>query len=422
MPATPPTTEPTGPAPQLPTLRQLLARVHLRLILFAVTLAAASLMVSGVLVIRNYAQQNLNLLAKTVAYTVEPAVVFEDRQAINDGMVSVAAISTVNAVEVRDPSGRVLASWHNQHGAMRGLLVDTVNRLIWPDPAIAQVKRGDQVLAQVRVYGSSGGMLRYLAAALLIALACIGLTVFAARILARRLQRDVIDPLDHVAAVAHAVRSDRAFEKRVPASGIAEIDHFGQDFNALLAELQGWHAGLTSENAELQRLATHDDLTGLGNRGLFERQLREAVGEAQRNDGSIALIHLDVDHFKQVNDLYGHDSGDAALIAVGERLRGAIRVHDAAFRLGGDEFAVLLIHFQSHDQVDSVVSRIRHAMESPFRMPSGLDTIATLSVGVALFPGDGSTAEELLRSAASAMYREKKLRRDGGPEGTIQNA
>ena len=412
---------PSTPA-SLPSLRELLARVHLRLILFAVTLAAASLMVSGVLVIRNYAQQNLNLLARTVAYTVEPAVVFEDRQAINDGMTSVAANGSVNTVEVRDPAGQVLASWHNPHGMMRGTLVDTVNQVIWPVPAVSQVKRGDTVLAEVRVYGNSGGMLRYIAAALMIALACIILTVFAARILARRLQRDVIDPLDHVADVAHAVRRDRAFERRVPASGIAEIDHFGQDFNALLAELQGWHAGLTSENAELQRRATHDDLTGLGNRGLFEQRLREAVDQTQRKGASTALLYLDVDHFKQVNDQHGHDSGDAALIAVGERLRGAIRAHDAAFRLGGDEFAVLLTHFQSRDQVDGVVARIRHAMESPFRMPSGLDTIATLSVGVAVFPADGTSAEELLRSADSAMYREKKARRDGDPEGATQNA
>ena len=411
-----------GAPPPLPSLRELLARVHLRLILFAVTLAAASLMVSGVLVIRNYAQQNLQLIAKTAAYTVEPAVVFEDRQAINDGMVSVAANGSVNAVEVRDPKGQVLASWRNPHGTMRGLIVDSVNRVIWPVPAVAQVKRGDTVLAEVRVYGNSGGILRYLAAAFTIALACVALTVFAARILARRLQRDVVDPLDHVAEVAHAVRRDRAFERRVPASGIAEIDHFGQDFNALLAELQGWHAGLTSENAELQRRATHDDLTGLGNRALFEQRLREAVDQAQSKAANVALLYLDVDHFKLVNDQHGHDSGDAALIAVGERLRSAIRTHDAAFRLGGDEFAVLLTHFSKAEHIDGVVNRIRLAMEHPFRMPSGLDTIATLSVGVAVFPADGASAEELLRSADSAMYREKKTRRDGDPEGAIQNA
>ena len=408
--------------PPLPSLRQLLARVHLRLILFAVTLAAASLMVSGVLVIRNYAQQNLNLIAKTVAYTVEPAVLFEDRQAIADGMVSVAAIGSVDTVEVRDPQGGVLAVWRNPHGLLRGVLVNGANQLIWPKPALSQVKRGDAVLAEVRVYGNSGGMLRYIAAALLIALACIVLTVFAARILARRLQRDVIDPLDHVAMVAHAVRRDRAFEKRVPASGIAEIDYFGQDFNALLAELQGWHAGLTSENAELHRLATHDVLTGLGNRALFERRLGAAVDEAQQRGASAALLYLDVDHFKQVNDTHGHDSGDAALIAVGERLRGAIRQHDAAFRLGGDEFAVLLTQFQSADHIDAVVTRIRQAMECPFRMPSGLDTIATLSVGVAVFPKDGNSAEELLRNADSAMYQEKKQRRQDRAEGASENA
>ena len=406
----------------LPTLRDLLARVHLRLILFAVVLAAASLMVSGVLVIRNYAQRNLELIARTTAYTVEPAVLFEDRQAITEGVISVAAAGTVDKVEVRDAKGQMLGGWSNPHGLLRGQIVHVANALIWPDPAVAQVKRGDAVMAEVRVYGNSGGILRYMAAALVISLVCVALTVVATRILARRLQRDVIDPLDHVGKVAHLVREERAFEKRVPASGIAEIDRFGQDFNALLAELQGWHAGLTSENAELQRRATHDGLTGLGNRVLFDQVLGEAIAESQRSGVPFALIYLDVDRFKQVNDEHGHSSGDTALIAVGERLRAAIRHVDSAFRLGGDEFAIVLAPFYNRAHVDGVVGRIRLAMENPFRMADGQITTASLSVGVAVFPEDGASAEELLGQADSAMYRDKRSRQNGDPEGASEDA
>jgi diguanylate cyclase (GGDEF)-like protein len=410
------------PATRLPTLRDLLARAHLRLILFTVVLASASLMLSGVLVIRAYAQRNLELMAHTVAYTVEPAIVFQDRQAILDGMTSVGAAKGIDRLEVCDPAGKTLARWDRPHADLRGWLVTTANAFIWPEPARADVTQGGAVIARVKVYGNSGGILRYMLAAIVIALACVGLTVLATRILARRLQNEVIAPLDHVAEVAHAVRQERAFEKRVPASGIAEIDRFGQDFNALLAELQGWHAGLTSENAELQRRATHDRLTGLGNRALFDQALTNAVAESRRNDTPFALLYLDVDRFKQVNDAFGHDSGDAVLIAVGERLRASIRHIDAAFRLGGDEFGVVLAPLFDRGHIDGLVERIRAAMVEPFRMPNGQLGAASLSVGVAVFPDDGASAEQLLSHADTAMYRDKQNRPQADCERTDDDA
>ena len=394
--------------PALPTLRDLLSRAHLRLILFAVLLATLSLVLSGGLVIRNYAQRNLELVARTVAYTVEPAVLFEDRDAICEGIVSVAAGRGVERVEVRDASGRMLAEWNNPQTGALAAISRAANAVFWPDPAIDQVHRGEQHIAEVRIYGNSEGILRYALAGTIIALVCLGLTVIATRILARRLQSEVVRPLEHVAEVAHAVRKDRAFERRVPASGIAEIDRFGQDFNSLLAELQGWHAGLTSENRELAWRASHDGLTGLGNRELFDTTLTEAIARAQRNGEVFALLYLDVDHFKAINDSHGHQSGDAALIAVADRLRGAIRQQDLAFRLGGDEFAVVLGALQERDHIWKVLERVRSAMDRPYRLPSGISATFKVSAGVALFPDDGETAQDLLHKADSGMYRDKR--------------
>lgn len=397
------------PAPaQLPTLRELLARVHLRLILFAVVLAAASLVVSGLIVIRSYAERNLELAARTISYTIEPAVVFGDRQAMQEAMSSTAANASIDRVEVVDPAGAVMARWDHPHGGMGSWFEHAANDVIWPKPSAGRIERAGSLLAEVRVYGSSAGILSYALSGLIISLACVGLTVVATRILAHRLQRDVIDPLDHVAEVAHAVRRDRAFERRVPSSGIAEIDRFGQDFNALLAELQGWHAGLTSENAELARMANHDPLTGLGNRALFEQRLGLAMSEAVRTEQAFAVLFLDIDNFKQINDAHGHESGDAALIAVGERLRSAIRQIDQAFRLGGDEFAALLAPVQDRTHVEGVVARIKQVMDQPFRLPSGTTVTSHLSVGVAIYPDDGGSQQDLLRLADAEMYKEKK--------------
>ena len=410
---------PATQTPPLPTLRQLLARVHLRLILFAVSLAAASMVVSGVIVIRNHAHRNLELIARTVGYSVEPAVVFDDRQAIRDAMVPVVALAGVGRVEVRSASGEVLADWDPPQAGFNAGMARAADRLFWPRPTVHRMQRDGATIAEVRISGNSTSILRYALSGAIIALSCIILTVFATRILARRLQRDLIDPLDHVAEVAHAVRRDRAFEKRVPASGIAEIDRFGQDFNALLAELQGWHAGLTSENAELTRRASHDGLTGLGNRALFEQSLGEAIGASQNGGESFAVLYLDVDDFKATNDRHGHDSGDAALIAVAERLRNSIRPVDRAYRLGGDEFALLLAPFEDCSHIDGVLARIRLAMEQPFRLPSGLFATSTLSIGVAVYPDDGQSPQDLLRCADAEMYKHKKRFQTDESEGDV---
>lgn len=397
-------------AARLLTIREMLGRVHLRLILFAVLLAAASLTLSGGLVIRSYAQRNLDLVARTVAYTVEPAVVFDDRQAILDGIASVADSGGVRQVEVRDPAGRVLATWTNPRAGLPDWLLATGNRLLWRLPATASLVHSGTRIGEVRITGNPEALLRFALAGAIIALTTLALTVIATRILARRLQRDVIGPLEHVAEVAHAVRTERSFDRRVPVAGIAEIDRFGQDFNALLAELQGWHATLTRENAELAERVLLDPLTGLGNRAAFEAALPRAVTAAVTTSQSFAVLYCDVDRFKAINDAHGHEAGDAVLMAIGQRLRAVLRQDDQAFRLGGDEFVILLAPVGGDDVVGRIAARLGQAMTAPIMLLNGHAVATGLSIGVATYPDDGLSPEELLRRADRAMYDEKRAR------------
>jgi diguanylate cyclase len=304
----------------------------------------------------------------------------------------------------------VLSDWINPRSGLPEGLRTLSNRLLWPEPAQAAVLRGGNRIAEVRITGNPEGLLRFALAGMIISICTLGLTVVAARILAERLQRDVVGPLEHVAEVAHAVRTERAFHRRVPLAGIAEIDRFSQDFNALLAELQGWHASMTREHAELAERALLDPLTGLGNRAAFEVALADAVERAVKSGTSLAVLYCDVDRFKAINDSHGHAAGDAVLVAIARRLGEAVRSDDRAFRLGGDEFVVLLGAVTSQQTAVQLALRIERAVAAPIDLPGGKTVETGLSIGAATYPDDGMSPQALLRRADAAMYQDKRTR------------
>jgi diguanylate cyclase (GGDEF)-like protein len=157
---------------------------------------------------------------------------------------------------------------------------------------------------------------------------------------------------------------------------------------------------------ELHFQATHDALTGLVNRQGFGGRADGALERARTGEGPLALVFIDLDHFKRVNDTGGHEAGDALLAAVAERLRGRVRGGDFVARLGGDEFAVVVSGLRSADELSAAMNRLRDAFADPFSV-GGERVQIEASVGGALWPRDGQTLTELVRRADAAMYREK---------------
>ncbi len=156
----------------------------------------------------------------------------------------------------------------------------------------------------------------------------------------------------------------------------------------------------------LQYLAAHDVLTGLANRRFFEDQLDSVIARAIESDHQVAMILLDIDKFKQINDGYGHRFGDLLLRKVGERIQNALRLLDTVARLGGDEFAILVPRFESLDDVRTVASRVIESVRAPLTIDS-VDVDVTTSAGVALFPDHAEDALGVIRCADSAMYQVK---------------
>ncbi|MBC3964043.1 diguanylate cyclase domain-containing protein [Pseudomonas simiae] len=167
---------------------------------------------------------------------------------------------------------------------------------------------------------------------------------------------------------------------------------------------------IDEERAAMQQLAFHDALTGLPNRLLFLNLLNQAINGAIKYKQPLALMFIDLDHFKSINDTLGHACGDRLLVAVAERLGQSVRRSDVVARLCGDEFAILISGVDQIDQLEPLANKLVAAIHQPFMVDNHRIETA-ISIGISLFHGDGSSVDDLLAQADSAMYQAK---RNGG--------
>ena len=161
----------------------------------------------------------------------------------------------------------------------------------------------------------------------------------------------------------------------------------------------------------LEHEATHDPLTGLANRVLFYRRLEEAIVHAAEEGFSLAVLYVDLDDFKQVNDMHGHAVGDILLQAVALRLRHVVRVADTAARLGGDEFALLFVGVKESDECLSLYWKVEQEVGLPLDI-GDVRLRPSCSIGYALYPSDGGSLDTLLNTADTRMYQEKRARKE----------
>lgn len=156
-----------------------------------------------------------------------------------------------------------------------------------------------------------------------------------------------------------------------------------------------------------QYLATHDPLTGVPNRALFQDRLAQAIAAASRYGTTLAVLFLDLDEFKPVNDSLGHSAGDRLLQEVAQRIAGIVRKSDTAARIGGDEFGVILSRIAKPSDAARVADNLLERIAEPVRLGRS-ERCVHASIGIAIFPGDGELADTLVRNADVAMYAAKE--------------
>ena len=389
------------------TLQKLLSRFHFGITLFAVALSGLTILLAGVTALRGYADRNMELAAQLGAYGVEPALVFNDPQAVREGLEPLTRIPGIARLRVLNDVGRPVTEWTSPAADPAPVLT----RIFFPRPFAVTVQRNGSAIGTIEVWGDSSTLIDYVRLGLLAGLGCLLITAFGTIFLARRFEYELVKPLNEIATVAHDVRLHRRFDKRVQPLGIAELDRLGGDINALLDELQGWQGNMESERALLAHRASHDTLTAMPNRDAFDTELAQRIQSAETRGDRFALLFIDADNFKEANDNFGHAAGDAVLVALSACIKDTLRKGDFAARIGGDEFVVIIDPLDGNALPESLAGRIHNCVAQPVELPGGGTYRVAVSVGVAVYPDNGINATALLTAADAAMYADKLTHR-----------
>jgi diguanylate cyclase (GGDEF)-like protein len=207
---------------------------------------------------------------------------------------------------------------------------------------------------------------------------------------------NLIGAVNVLVDISERKRAEEELERRV-AERTAELAHANEQLRCHIAERRALER-------QLEHKASHDHLTDLPNQASFYEHLGRALARAKRQSGKVALLYLDLDNFKLVNDSLGHQTGDRVLVAVAEHLKGCLRGADTVARLGGDEFAVLLEDVADESEAVGFAKRFLRQLRAPLDLRE-YQLYATASIGIAI--GSEETPEELVRAADLAMYRVK---------------
>ncbi|HET6537508.1 MAG TPA: diguanylate cyclase [Sphingopyxis sp.] len=389
--------------PARATLHSILAQFHFYITLLAVTLAWLAIMIAGIIVLRSYGSQNLELAAQLASYGAEPGLVFVDPEAIQEAVRPLLDNDGVARLRISDSAGKALMDAMSEKPDPS----PRMTQLIMPAPAVASIYHNGISIGQVKVWADSSSIIAFARIGFLAGLGCLAITIVGTLILRRRLERDLIQPLSAMTDVVHDVRLHRRFDQRIKPVDIAELDRLGSDINALFDELHGWQGHIEDERALWTHRAMHDTLTSLPNRAAFDEQLTARIERAEKRSSSFALIFIDADNFKQANDAYGHMIGDQVLMVLAERIKSALRKDDFAARLGGDEFVIIFDPVSETAPIEDFVERLRKRIETPISLATHGLYSASVSIGMANYPKDGLAAEDILTAADAAMYADK---------------
>ncbi|WP_417503684.1 EAL domain-containing protein [Marinomonas gallaica] len=201
------------------------------------------------------------------------------------------------------------------------------------------------------------------------------------------------------------------FDNPIDLNRTDEWDVIESAFNRMASRLKKTYLDLENERSKLHTLAHQDPLTGLANRLLIYKSIDTAISEAKRSHQHFALLYLDIDHFKTVNDSMGHSAGDVLLQEVSQRLSNLVEPSDMVSRLGGDEFMMLVHSTQNITEASMLAEAVNEALRQPFLIDNETVFVGS-SVGVCLYPDHGDSTETLVRNADTAMYHAKRGGRD----------
>ncbi|NMG77377.1 putative bifunctional diguanylate cyclase/phosphodiesterase [Aromatoleum diolicum] len=385
--------------------------IPVKLWIFNVLTALIAGVVSAVLLILivwrveyGEAQRDAEIKAAIIAENALPALQFRDNRTADEILAGLARDGAVLDARIVEANGQVFARFTPpDDSGQRDVSEDTLQVAV-------PMSAGGERLATLEVISDtttvSDQIVTYIAA--------LGLATAVALIVGSfivvRLQRAITDPLAELTHLMGEVSGSRDLSRRARVPNRDELGQLSDSFNRMIDQIDQRNTALGLELAErlraeerLEHLAHHDPVTGLPNRHFFRKRTGDLTRGKALAEGSMALLFVDLDNFKYINDTFGHDCGDQLLVAVAERLLACVRAHDMVVRFGGDEFVVLLDRIGDSAQAQRLGEKLLETIVRPFDLADACFYV-TCSIGVAVAPEHAANFDELLRKSDAAMY------------------
>jgi diguanylate cyclase (GGDEF)-like protein len=391
------------------TLSEHIGRAQLLVFAAAVVLATLGASIVGYHYLHQQTYAHLNNLAQITALEAQAALIFHDDAAAEEVLHNIPAEEGVTRAELFDAQGKLKARVINMPRGLLGQLAGNFDG----EQVSANVIADRKSVGQVRLQGGEGPLLNAFFGLILADIMVVTFVGLFSYVVSRRNTRRIAQPLTQLRTLMQRATEQQDYTQRAPAAEIAEVDDLRVQFNGLLDEIVQRDQALRANNQVLRRLAFHDPLTGLPNRAMFEPALTATLSECAANGSKAALLYLDIDSFKTINDTFGHDIGDQLLTTIADRLRVWLPEGAMAARLGGDEFVLLIAPLPAaseHGEAGTVklIHALRATLERPVRLPDCI-IHPGVSIGVAVYPDTATSAEALLQSSDKSMYQMKGL-------------
>ena len=413
----------------LPLRRKLLV-MSLLLSSFSITSLSTTFLVNEFIDYREYISTDIKVQAHIIAKNIASPLIFQDHRSARDILEGLKSSQRIQAVAIFTADRQLFTVHQNigsdqtnllsefkqlqQKGADHRALYQSLHKTalrqsllnaypVLEEPIIFDGQQVGAVIIQSDLLAMFQNI-RFLA--ILVFVVAL-LTLLMAIVLGMQFQRIITVPIETLLEGMQRVSLNKDYSHRIPETSNDELGQLMSGFNQMLTEIEIRDQSLFERQQQLDQLAHYDNLTGLANRAMLMDRLHQAVHQAKRYHQKLAILFIDLDGFKEINDTLGHKAGDELLKQVAARLNTIVRGSDTIARLGGDEFTICLHNVASAESACIVARKVVELYAEPFTL-EGTACRITGSVGVALYPHDAETVEALLKAADTAMYQAKQ--------------
>lgn len=413
----------------LPLRRKLLV-MSLLLSSFSITSLSITFLVNEFISYRDYISNDIRVQARIIAKNIASPLVFQDHRSARDILEGLKSSQRIQAVAIFTADRQLFTVFQNsdsdqpnllsefrrlqQKGADHRALYQSLHKtarhqsLLSAYPVLEEAIIVDgQTVGAVIIQSDLLAMFEHIRFLALLVFVVALLTLVMAIVLGMQFQRIITAPIDTLLGAMQQVSLNKDYAHRIPETSNDELGQLMSGFNQMLTEIEIRDQSLFERQQQLDQLAHYDNLTGLANRAMLMDRLHQALHQAKRYHQKLAVLFIDLDGFKEINDTLGHKAGDELLKQVAARLSTIVRGSDTIARLGGDEFTICLHNVASAESACIVARKVMELYAEPFTL-EGTACRITGSVGVALYPHDAETVEALLKAADTAMYQAKQ--------------